>query len=87
VGAAIGRTTKEIFHDNTKAWTAPLSILGCARRAVLQPAGGDRKSPANGHRPTVLDLFGVSVPEYMDGKPLTVGNARDLLQVVSVRVA
>jgi hypothetical protein len=23
--------------------------------------------------PTVLRMFGVSVPDYMDGKPLTVG--------------
>jgi len=25
--------------------------------------------------PTVLEMFGVSTPEYMDGKPLTVSNA------------
>ena len=27
--------------------------------------------------PTVLDIFGVAVPEYMDGKPLAVGDAAD----------
>ncbi len=26
--------------------------------------------------PTVLSLFGVDVPDYMDGKALTVGDAR-----------
>ena len=27
--------------------------------------------------PTVLSMFGASVPDYMDGKVLTVGNPRE----------
>jgi hypothetical protein len=27
--------------------------------------------------PTVLSLFGVAVPEYMDGKPLVIGDATE----------
>ncbi|HEX5269187.1 MAG TPA: alkaline phosphatase family protein, partial [Gemmataceae bacterium] len=71
---AIGRGTESVFHDNTKAWSGdhcidpPLipGVLFCNRpieteRCRLMDVG-----------PTVLDLFGVPVPEHMDGKPLVV---------------
>jgi predicted AlkP superfamily phosphohydrolase/phosphomutase len=72
---AIGRGTEAVFHDNTKAWSGDHCIdpslipgvLFCNRqieteRCRLMDLG-----------PTVLDLFGVPVPEHMDGKPLVVG--------------
>ena len=48
--------------------------VGRPRRAVLQPR---RSRPSNPRLldigPTVLRLFGVPVPDHMDGKPLTIG--------------
>jgi predicted AlkP superfamily phosphohydrolase/phosphomutase len=75
--AAIGKTTREVFHDNIKAWsgdhcvdpTVVPGVLFCNRpidteNARLMDIG-----------PTVLELFGVGVPDHMDGKPLAVGDA------------
>ena len=72
---AIGRMTDRVFHPNTKAWSGDHcvdpslvpGILFCNRsieevRPRLMDIG-----------PTVLSMFGVAVPEYMDGKALTVG--------------
>jgi predicted AlkP superfamily phosphohydrolase/phosphomutase len=71
---AIGRGTEAVFHDNTKAWSGDHCIdpslipgvLFCNRvieteRCRLMDLG-----------PTVLDLFGLPVPEHMDGKPLVI---------------
>ena len=73
---AIGEVTDQIFHDNTKAWSGDHCIdpslvpgvLFCNRRietdhARLMDIG-----------PTVLDMFGVTVPKYMDGKALAVAD-------------
>jgi predicted AlkP superfamily phosphohydrolase/phosphomutase len=74
---AIGKTTDAVFHDNTKAWSGDHcvdpslvpGILFCNRRIEnetprLMDVGA-----------TVLDLFGISTPAYMDGKAWVVGNA------------
>jgi predicted AlkP superfamily phosphohydrolase/phosphomutase len=74
---AVGKTTGALFHDNTKAWSGDHcvdpslipGVLFCNRQIVtdncrLMDLG-----------PTVLDLFGVPVPEHMDGKVLDVGGA------------
>jgi predicted AlkP superfamily phosphohydrolase/phosphomutase len=76
--AAIGKTTRDIFHDNTKAWSGdhcvdPSVVPGvffCNR--ALETENPRLVDLA----PTILNLFGVPVPEYMDGKVLTVGGAR-----------
>ncbi|MHC4913326.1 MAG: alkaline phosphatase family protein [Planctomycetota bacterium] len=73
---AIGQVTEEVFHANTKAWSGDHCIdhslvpgvLFCnraidAERPRLMDIG-----------PTVLDMFGVDVPKYMDGKALTVAD-------------
>jgi len=73
---AIGQVTDKIFHENTKAWSGDHCIdpslvpgvLFCNRTITeehprLMDIG-----------PTVLDMFGVEVPKYMDGKPLTVAD-------------
>jgi len=75
--AAIGEPTDGLCHDNTKAWSGDHcvdpklvpGVLFCNRkikteRPRLMDVG-----------PTTLDLFGVEVPAYMDGKPLTVADA------------
>jgi predicted AlkP superfamily phosphohydrolase/phosphomutase len=75
--AAIGKTTTGVFHPNTKAWSGDHcvdpslvpGILFC-NRPIAEP--NPRLIDV---APTVLDLFGVAVPDYMDGKPWTVGEA------------
>jgi predicted AlkP superfamily phosphohydrolase/phosphomutase len=74
---AIGRVTESILHDNTKAWSGDHCIdyslvpgvLFCNRRVAAEhPRLMDIG-------PTVLDMFGVEVPNYMDGKVLAVADA------------
>jgi len=74
---AIGKVTEQVFHDNTKAWSgdhcidASLvpGILFCNRRIQTeQPYLMDIG-------PTVLTMFGLSVPKYMDGKSLEVAQS------------
>jgi predicted AlkP superfamily phosphohydrolase/phosphomutase len=74
--AAIGKTTREVFHDNSKAWsgdhcvdpTVVPGVLFCNRPVTTENC---RLMDIG---PTVLDLFGVPVPDYMDGKVLSVGD-------------
>jgi predicted AlkP superfamily phosphohydrolase/phosphomutase len=74
---AIGRTTKEVFHSNKKAWSGDHcvdpslvpGILFCNRFV-------ENENPRLiDIGPTVLSMFGAAVPDYMDGKVLTVGDA------------
>jgi len=76
---AVGQVTDRILHDNTKAWSGDHcidhslvpGILFCNRPIITEhPRLMDIG-------PTVLDMFGVVVPKYMDGKPLTVADADD----------
>jgi predicted AlkP superfamily phosphohydrolase/phosphomutase len=72
--AAIGQVTEKIFHPNTKAWSGDHCIDASFVPGVLF---SNRKIDADAPRlmdigPTVLDLFGVDIPSYMDGKPLPV---------------
>jgi predicted AlkP superfamily phosphohydrolase/phosphomutase len=84
---AIGEITEQVFHDNTKAWSGDHCIdpslvpgvLFCNRRidsehARLMDIG-----------PTVLDMFGVEVPKYMDGKALAVADANGRSQNVKAQ--
>ncbi len=74
---AIGQVTDRVYHENTKAWSGDHCIdrslvpgvLFCNRpietkEARLMDIG-----------PTILDMFGVAVPKYMDGRPLSVADA------------
>jgi predicted AlkP superfamily phosphohydrolase/phosphomutase len=70
---AIGRGTEQVFHDNTKAWSGDHCIDPALIPGVLfcnHPIETE-KCRLMDIGPTVLDLFGVPVPEHMDGKPLT----------------
>ena len=69
-----GSVMGEVFQDNTRPWsgdhcTDPRDVPGVlfANRPVL----GDHPSIAD-VAPTVLQLFGLAVPRYMDGNPWTV---------------
>jgi predicted AlkP superfamily phosphohydrolase/phosphomutase len=69
---ATGAVTKAVFTDNTRSWSGdhcvdPRLVPGvfwCNRKLSAQdPALIDLA-------PTVLDLFGVPIPAYMQGRPL-----------------
>jgi predicted AlkP superfamily phosphohydrolase/phosphomutase len=79
--AAVGKTSAEIFHDNTKAWSGDHCVDPSVVPGVLfcnRPVdSGNCRLLDIG--PTVLDLFGIPVPEHMDGTPLLVGGAADKL--------
>jgi len=75
---AIGQVTDRVFHNNVKAWSGDHCIdpslvpgvLFCNRRIDAQhPHLSDIG-------PTVLNLFGVDAPDYMDGRPLAVSDAK-----------
>jgi predicted AlkP superfamily phosphohydrolase/phosphomutase len=77
--AAIGRTTQEVLHANTKAWSGDHCVDPSVVPGVLFC---DRPIETQNPRlldigPTVLDLFGVEVPDYMDGKVLMVTEIPD----------
>jgi predicted AlkP superfamily phosphohydrolase/phosphomutase len=74
---AIGRTTPDVFHDNKKAWSGdhcvdPSLVPGILFCNRLVANANPRLIDIG---PTVLSMFGAPVPDYMDGKVLTVGNA------------
>lgn len=75
---ATGSVSKEVFSDNTKSWSGdhcvdPRLVPGvfwCNRQiAAEDPELVDMA-------PTMLDLFGVDIPPYMQGKPLFNPDAR-----------
>ena len=71
---AVGQVTEQVFHENTKAWSGDHCIDASFVPGVLF---SNSKIESDNPRlmdigPTVLDLFGVDVPGYMDGKPLAV---------------
>jgi predicted AlkP superfamily phosphohydrolase/phosphomutase len=73
--AAVGRTTTRIFHDNTKAWSGDHCVDPSVVPGVLfcnQPVNAQHPRLLD-IAPTVLDLFGIPAPEYMDGAALSVG--------------
>jgi predicted AlkP superfamily phosphohydrolase/phosphomutase len=82
---AIGRTTEAVFHDNTKAWSGdhcidPSLIPGVLFSNHPVQAANPRLMDLG---PTILQLFGVPVPEHMDGKALTVGGRPECATAVS----
>jgi predicted AlkP superfamily phosphohydrolase/phosphomutase len=72
---AIGRGTEQVFLDNTKAWSGDHCIDPSLIPGVLfcnRPIETERCRLMD-IGPTVLDLFGVPVPEHMDGKAWKLG--------------
>jgi len=71
-GAAVGRVDALIFEDNNKSWSGdhcidPHLVPGvffCNRKI------SDDNPHIKDMAPTVLDLFGVEIPSYMNGKSL-----------------
>ncbi|UCF15405.1 MAG: alkaline phosphatase family protein [Phycisphaerales bacterium] len=74
---AIGQVTNEIFHDNTKAWSGDHCIDRSLVPGVLfcnRPIG-TKEPRLIDIGPTILEMFGVAVPQCMDGRPLSVSDA------------
>jgi hypothetical protein len=71
---AIGKTTDAVFHDNVKSWSGDHCIDPSLVPGILfcNRAVETENTRLLDIGPTVLDLFGVTVPEYMDGKVWTV---------------
>jgi len=73
--AAIGRTSRAVFHDNMKAWSGD----HCVDPSVVPGVLFCNRAIAADHprlldiAPTILDLFGVPVPDHMDGRVLAIG--------------
>ena len=71
--------TEEVFHTNVKPWSGDHCIDPSLVPGVLfcsRPIESDNPRLMD-IGPTVLDLFGVAIPDYMDGVPLSVGDAVD----------
>ncbi len=77
--AAVGRTTTKVFHQNTKAWSGDHCVDPSVVPGVLFC---NRPIRTDGARlldiaPTVLDMFGVPMPDYMDGQVLGIDALRN----------
>jgi predicted AlkP superfamily phosphohydrolase/phosphomutase len=79
--AAVGRTSHTLFHDNLKAWSGDHCVDPSVVPGVLfcNHAISSESPRLLDLAPTVLDLFGCPIPEYMDGKPLVVGEQQLLV--------
>ena len=72
--ATLGKTTREVFEDNIKCWSGDHGVdpqlvpgvLFCNRKIDSDDLHITDMAP------TVLSLFGVPVPGYMDGKPFQI---------------
>ena len=76
--AAVGRTSRDVFHDNKKAWSGDHCVDPSVVPGVLF---SNHKVASESPRlldlaPTVLELFGCPVPDYMDGKPMEIGERK-----------
>jgi predicted AlkP superfamily phosphohydrolase/phosphomutase len=75
--AAVGQPTEHVFHDNMKAWSGDHiidprlvpGVLFCNRKLR------EERPHITDLAPTTLDLFGVDVPSYMDGRTLAISDA------------
>ena len=70
--AANGQTSREVFHSNTRAWSGDHCVDPSVVPGVLfcsQPLTTDFPRLLD-IAPTVLHLFGIEAPAYMDGKIL-----------------
>jgi predicted AlkP superfamily phosphohydrolase/phosphomutase len=74
---AIGQVTEKIFHNNTKAWSGDHCMDHSVVPGVLfcsRPISAEKPRLMD-IGPTVLDMFGVDIPAYMDGRAIGVEDA------------
>jgi predicted AlkP superfamily phosphohydrolase/phosphomutase len=75
--AATGKVTETIFHDNNKAWSGDHCIDHTLVPGVLfcnRPVKTESPRLID-IGPTVLDMFGLKTPPYMDGKALALAES------------
>ena len=67
-----GRVTREVFSDNTKAWSGDHCIdPDCVPAVLMTSLEITSESPSiQDIAPSVLALLGVAPPPFMDGKPV-----------------
>jgi predicted AlkP superfamily phosphohydrolase/phosphomutase len=74
--AAVGRTTTAVFHDNLKAWSGDHCVDPSVVPGVLfcnHAIHGENPRLLD-IAPTILGVFGVPAPDYVDGRTLVVGH-------------
>jgi predicted AlkP superfamily phosphohydrolase/phosphomutase len=79
--AVVGRTSNEVFRDNHKAWSGDHCVDPSVVPGVLFC---NREIHAEHPRlldlaPTILRLFGIHAPDYMDGQALEIASHRPTL--------
>ena len=77
---AVGRVTETVFIDNTKSWSGDHCIDPRLVPGVLfsdRPMR-DEDAAISDLAPTILNQFGVKVPDYMTGRVLPVENSREV---------
>ena len=77
---AVGRVTETVFIDNTKSWSGDHCIDPRLVPGVLfsdRPMR-DEDAAISDIAPTILNQFGVKVPDYMTGRVLPVENLREV---------
>lgn len=77
--AAIGKTTTAVFHANTKPWSGDHCVDPSVVPGVLfcnRPIEKENLRLLD-IAPTVLKMFGIPVPAYMDGQAFDVSAARN----------
>jgi predicted AlkP superfamily phosphohydrolase/phosphomutase len=76
-GAAVGKVSSAVFEDNIKCWSGdhcidPSAVPGVlfVNRKLTDDTPGTRNPGIEDMAPTVLQLFGVDVPRWMEGRAL-----------------
>lgn len=87
--AAVGKTSRAVFHDNTKAWSGDHCVDPSVVPGVLfcNRAIKSEQPRLLDIAPTVLGLFGVPVPEHMDGRVLEIGEMGPVNPIVTRSVS
>jgi predicted AlkP superfamily phosphohydrolase/phosphomutase len=67
-----GLVTEDVFDDNTKSWSGDHCIdPSCVPAVLISNLKITSDSPSiQDIAPSILNLFGVKPPPYMDGKPI-----------------